>query len=544
MAQFLIVLDTPGIKQFVFGTDALAEVRGASALLDRLNRLETQEQLEQKIKGQGGRLEKVFANGGTAQFMVEAASREAVQQAVDALAWYYSEQTAGEVRPLAALAAWESDQTYQAAVAMAYAELQLVRNLAYGRPSIPTLPIVHECESSSHLPAHGPFAWGGERLVLSEASRRKRQESVASRRGQLWTSWIESLNLPGDAEKLAPHLRPREITEIGASAKRGGYIGLVYADGNAMGKLVQELDSPEVCRAFSELVDGSLRDACYSALGSVLSQEVEAQRKRLQEGEKVGALPADILLLGGDDLLVVLPAERALDFALEASKQFTELTGERQQGLPESVREFFARRGLLERGLTISCGVAVAPARYPFYLLLELAEELLRSAKAAGSRDPERTDYWAPTYVDFHQISGSQSPELAVIREEDYLVKSDCLRTLRPYRLDRLESLRKAAELLRAARIPRSKLHDLFEAALEPRPVLAELRARELFGRLRQDRSRNEREALWEALQSLGSASPYPWTNAVEEGEGKQRKRTALADLIEAHELFPERADL
>lgn len=42
MERFLLITDTTGIKQFVFGTDALAEVRGASALLDRLNRVETE----------------------------------------------------------------------------------------------------------------------------------------------------------------------------------------------------------------------------------------------------------------------------------------------------------------------------------------------------------------------------------------------------------------------------------------------------------------------------------------------------------------------
>jgi len=47
MQRFLVVIDTPGIKQFVFGTDALAEIRGGSALLDRLNRIETEDHLSQ-----------------------------------------------------------------------------------------------------------------------------------------------------------------------------------------------------------------------------------------------------------------------------------------------------------------------------------------------------------------------------------------------------------------------------------------------------------------------------------------------------------------
>jgi len=548
MARFVLVIDTPGIKQFVFGTDALAEVRGASALLDRLNRDDTPEILRELLSAQGGRLEKVFSNGGAAQFLVEASDRASVLAAADGLAAYYAQETAGEARLLAAAAAWEPDQPYATAVQMAHAELQLRRHLGFARPSIPILPLVQECESTSHLPARGIVNWGSERLLLSDASRLKREESVAARRGMLWTGWIETLNLPGDVANLARRLRPPDTVAIGAKAARKGYIGLVYADGNAMGRLVQELDAPDVCRAFSELVDGSLRDACYHALSRVLEKHVKAVRRGGPEPENAleqqppvpdeDSLPADILLLGGDDLLVVLPADRALDFALEVTQKFTELTKERQAALPDRARQFFARRKLLDRGLTISCGVAIGPARYPFYLLLDLAEELLRSAKRGGSEDKTRTEYWAPTYVDFHLLAGSASQELSAIREEDYLSQSDCPRTLRPYRRDRLDLLRQAAKRLQQARIPRSKLHDLFEAALEPRRLQAQSRARELFGRLREDRDHHERRDLWDALSLLGPLEPYPWTH------DNGRIATALADLVEALDLFslPEEA--
>ena len=35
--SFVIVIDTPSIKNYVFGTDPLNEIRGASARLDQLN---------------------------------------------------------------------------------------------------------------------------------------------------------------------------------------------------------------------------------------------------------------------------------------------------------------------------------------------------------------------------------------------------------------------------------------------------------------------------------------------------------------------------
>jgi len=534
MIRFLVATDTPGIKQFVFGTDALAEVRGASALLDRLNRFEMEDRL--KRAPEVG-ITKVFANGGTGQFIVQAPDRAHVQRALDQLAAYYHEQTGGEMRPLAGVAEWagEDETGYCDAVRAAFDDLHLQRSLASGRPTVPTLPLVVECQSTSHLPAApGVYPWGDERLLLSQASRLKREESRQARRGILWSGWMESLDPNGRFLDRANDLRYPDAEGIGehSSERRKGYVGLIYADGNAMGRLVQELDSREVCTAFSELVDKSVRDACYEALSKVCAPEIAEARAALDRGENPRRLPADILLLGGDDLLVLLPADRALSFSLQVTAAFERLTRAGQAQLPEAARQFFADRGLTDRGLTISCGVALGPARYPFYLLLDLAEELLRSAKRGGSADGTKTDYWAPAYVDFHLLAGSASQELSAIREEDYHSQSDCPRTLRPYRCDRLDLLHQAAERLQQARLPRSKLQDLFEAALEPRQRQAQRRAEELFGRLREDKDHHERRGLWDALSLLGRLAPYPWTPY----NGKIA--TALADLVEAHDLF------
>ncbi|HAR33184.1 MAG TPA: hypothetical protein DCR95_03575 [Desulfobacter sp.] len=35
--KYIVVMDVPGIKKYVFGTDRLVEIRGASALLTELN---------------------------------------------------------------------------------------------------------------------------------------------------------------------------------------------------------------------------------------------------------------------------------------------------------------------------------------------------------------------------------------------------------------------------------------------------------------------------------------------------------------------------
>ena len=124
----------------------------------------------------------------------------------------------------------------------------------------------------------GAFAWGGERLRLSNAARRKREESRRARRRGTWPGWMGYLARggawPGE-DVWADRLRPRDVEAValsrshaaGRPAARRDYVGLVYADGNAMGRLVQELDSAETTSAFSAVVDEGVHEARRTCRG-------------------------------------------------------------------------------------------------------------------------------------------------------------------------------------------------------------------------------------------------------------------------------------
>lgn len=557
MKRFVVLIDTPSIKQYVFGTDALAEIRGASALLDRLNRIEWESVLRQQLSdvGQSAHgpqfVDKVYANGGSAQFLVGADDHIEVEKALQHLSQYCAEQTGHEIQLVWGIGEIDEGQPdwYRTALLRAFSQMRWKRLSGLPRRTVPTFPLAEECQSTSYLPAEEAFPWGGEVKIISAAAKRKYEEYGKAL--GVWTDFVRWLLKPEQGIRLDPRqVRCGTLEELGEySAARSGYIGVIYADGNAMGRLVQELDSPEVAHAFSTLVDGCIRDACFQALREVLDQQIaqalrwhQAKGQLGEEGDHGASfqgetsnwldtpkIPADILLLGGDDLVVVLPAEHALPFAIRVSELFQEFTYNGRQMLCASARQFFDSR-LGERGLTISCGVAIGPARFPFYLLLNLAEELLASAKRGGSQDPEVGPYWTPSYIDFHIQAGSATQDLDLIRTEEYRIGTDHRRTLRPYRREQLAELLDAARELRAANIPRSKLHDLFEAALEPRPRLAEWKAKEIFVRLKESEKVQHRSVLWQQMCRLGEVPlpDFPWIAR------NGHRATVLADLIEA----------
>ena len=259
-------------------------------------------------------------------------------------------------------------------------------------------------------------------------------------------------------------------------------------------------------------------------------------QEALRNKQPFKSLPADILLLGGDDLLVALPADRALDFAQKATETFQQLTQEKIDALEDKKTRKFFYKQLSNEGFTISCGVAIAKSNYPFYLLLDLAEDLLKNAKRKDSLySHSKSD--GLSRIDFHVVAGANSHALTQVREETYLAKVGATdpRTLRPLSCQQLEQLRKNVQELRAAGFPHSKLHELQEAALLPNWIQTSMCIQEIFARCQHGEDRSQRRALWESIDSMCPEEysfEFPWF------KNDDRRLLCVADLVDAYRLF------
>ena len=542
--SFVVLIDVQSIKKFVFGTDALSEVRGASALLDWLNQVEMERCLRDHPGMDQTRVETVYANGGSAQFLVHQGDEPAIRNACTGLTRHVREQTGGEVRIVYGVAPFQGTAEYRRAVDKVHFQLRGQREFASGHFSTALMPAAMECQSASHLPAEHGLDDHGEQVMLSAASHQKRQfgrSALEHDQGRgPWSGWMRHLAAQGPWPKrdYSHRLRCQSITDIGARSDWRNYVGVVYADGNAMGQVVQAIESPETSRQFSSIVDESIRQACFTALSEVCRNEIETVREAVERNADVNPLPADILLLGGDDLLVALPADRALDFTMRITDLFEHLTRERIAELQDSeVREFFHAQLGRDKGFTISCGVAIVKSTYPFYLARDLAEQLMNNAKRAApgldGTNPE------PARIDFHVVTGANSHVMDQVRRDDYRVDTPAVRTLRPLTRDQLKALQVSVRKLRQVRFPRSKLHELQEAALVESEQQASRRIKDIFGRARSaTRDGSERLALWQAVHNLaspGASVQFPW---FVRGDTRW---LCVADVMEAYELFPSR---
>lgn len=531
--SFVIVVDTPSIKKYVFGSDPLNEVRGASARLDRLNRVEMKNCLTEHPDIAG--VKSVYANGGSAQFLVQADDAAKVKTACGSMARYIREQTGGEVGIAYGIAPLTDEASYHKAVRIAHFQLRCQREFATCHRSAALVPIIRECSSSAHLPAAHIV---DDRDLLSQASYEKVHEGRDTRRHGLWGGWMQHLAGKGNwaDSKHWNKLRCESLTDIGDRSSWRNYIGIVYADGNAMGQIIQAMNRPETFHQFSKIVDESIQKACFTALSEVSESEVNIIRENYEQRSGFERLAADILLLGGDDLLVALPADRALDFALKVTEKFESLTKDRIDALQDTTTKQFFHDRLGNRGFTISCGVAIVKSSYPFYLALDLAEQLLKNAKRTNGHTSE-SETQNEARVDFHVVAGANSYTLDQVRKDDYQVStdSDAPRTLRPLSCSQLDTLRKSIQILQEVGFPHNKLHELQEAALLPGVNQSDWRIRDIFARSQHRKDRSQRRALWDAVEHLcpqGYNFNFPWF------EKDDQRLLCMADLVEAYRLF------
>ena len=85
-----------------------------------------------------------------------------------------------------------------------------------------------------------------------------------------------------------------------------------------------------------------------------------------EDGERERLFPSHLLLLGGDDVVMVTSAAQAMEVARTIAERFFHYTGGKS---------------------TISIGVVLAPVKYPFGLLQDLAEGAFKHAKMGGGKE-------------------------------------------------------------------------------------------------------------------------------------------------------------
>lgn len=254
----------------------------------------------------------------------------------------------------------------------------------------------------------------------------------------LWGRILRTFYGPKSAFPPSMPKRPEDLEAIGDSSSSKNYLGLIYADANGMGKAMADKTNLRAVEKFAEQVD----DAVFEAMGTALKAHFPLN------GE---TFPFDILLVGGDDIVIVTPAQKALQVAYRLAESFQNLV----------------------HPYTLSIGVVLAPIKYPFNLQYQLVNEVLKAAKMGGStRNAGDGNAWEESYINFVVITGSTSLSYAKVYAGMTSIPekqegNGFYATMRPYPLSRFGWLIKQLQKGNQRRLGRTKLHQLREAILK-----------------------------------------------------------------------------
>ncbi len=241
-------------------------------------------------------------------------------------------------------------------------------------------------------------------------------------------------------------------------------LAFLHADGNGLGAALQALSGSlarnpgeyaKVYASFSAAISRATVAAVREATAQVL----------IPACDELGRVPARPLVLGGDDLSIIIRPDLATDFAESFLNSFERQS--KQELAP------FVDRGCPER-LTAACGIAVVHVRHPFARAAALSEWLCGEAKnrvkrVFGSAGTQ------PASIMLHRETTSLPAD-----DDDWLaghtfrMPGAPLRTLSlqggPYLLDgthddrkpmrRLASLRKLADLLAGESVSTSGIRE------------------------------------------------------------------------------------
>ena len=333
---------------------------------------------------------------------------------------------------------------------------------------------------------------------------------------------------------------PQRLKTIAEASKPQGFITFIYADGNNMGGYLEKVKTPAEYRQFSERVFIALQKAAFDALAKHLTPT------------DAGIHPFEIVSIGGDDLLLIVPGSKAFDVVHAIGKNFDEqfnsyskyskFTETEKDKLRKSQRytsDKWVDEQEMQPAFSLSLGFVIADEHTPVGFLEHFADSLLRSAKArAKTLKKSEIGYLGGT-VDFLVLKSFSmiTSELSDFRKKFYKTDTKNSLTMHPFTLHELSGFIKTIQAFRKGGFPRSQLYQL-QQSLRLGQQTSTLDYLYFRSRLKEGNGellQAELERNWQGAPNVMDGQG-PWYAMLNDDT---RYETLLFDIIEAYDFIP-----
>jgi hypothetical protein len=370
--RYLYGASVQGIQDFIFQTNKLKEIVGASELVERIcskifgkvlgkTNWDDPKMIEKDsewIIGAAGKVIYIFKNKEDCETVVRTFAKEVMTEAPGITISQAVVKMEGEY----------SD--YGKASNELEKRLRTQRNRA-SRPMTLGLMAIRRAPTTG-LPAVEDVKNDG---LIDEASFQKRQFEQTK---------LLTEKLTGE-EKLSHKKISYDFEDL-TQKGQNSWIAVIHADGNGLGKIVESVcKKAEDAKTFSGLLDNITKESAQKAYSEV---------KGLFGDSKT--IPIRPVVLGGDDLTVICRGDLAV--------KFTEIFLETFEEKSKKQLSVLDKYDVVKNGLTACAGIVFIKSSYPFHYAVDLAEDLCKRAKNKAKKINQDL---APSCLMFHKVQDS-----------------------------------------------------------------------------------------------------------------------------------------
>lgn len=333
--------------------------------------------------------------------------------------------------------------------------LQIVQSMAEITSGLPAA--INQCSNelrekrncfSAVLPEIGPLVERAPQTGLP-AIRIDKKGQYVDRQSERKQRFADAVTLIKKMTGNDAHQRewPVDIDRI--SSRNNSYVAIIHADGNDLGKCLVEIGSylqkqpneaGNIYAGFSKAIEQATVLAAQSAYYQVLEKDYEQNNRKC-----VAARP---IVLGGDDLTLIIRADLAVSFTKVFLSEFAEQS---TLALNQHLGRFSIPR--LPSGLTACAGIAFVKKSFPFHAGYELAESLCAYSKKAAKKC-KTAQGKTPTSFSFHRVTTSMTDNFEEVVVNELSSTANHKLTFSPYYIGRDNvSLAKLDDLLELTKV-------------------------------------------------------------------------------------------
>lgn len=222
-------------------------------------------------------------------------------------------------------------------------------------------------------------------------------------------------------------------TEIDDYSVGDSFIGVVYSDGDGLGDFLKnvkkvyttEEEYLKFMRKFSVILDRNTKYVLKEVIKEMYEKGKFVKKKPIlkdgkfvkdEKGENIEkSVIGEFLIVGGDDVCAVFPADLAIEISYEFQKQFEE----KMKKFTEIENQKNEKKN--PENITSSCGVVIAKNKTPMFQLFEQGLKLQKSAKAKRYQENKNREGKVRTgYIDFQVIGNEGNVNIKEYRKKWY----------------------------------------------------------------------------------------------------------------------------